>query len=174
MATPITWNEANFNWDNNPHTWDEVLLVIEVGKALGGGGVMEEDMPWMKSQDTKKRLIKLICKVQGKTIKEEKKIQDYKPGFKPSRFPYTWNDVALVEEVIEVIQQGGGGVIEDDMPWMRDEEKKKRLVKLICKVQGRTYKETKKTQNIKITAKDIKLLAEKVLGIEVITENIKF
>ena len=26
----------------------------------------------------------------------------------------------------------------------------------------------------KITAKDIKLLAEKVLGIEVITENIKF
>ena len=78
MATPITWNGANFNWDNNPHTWDEVLLVIEVVKALGGGGVMEEDMPWMKSQDTKKRLVKLICKVQGKIIKEEKEIQNYK------------------------------------------------------------------------------------------------
>ena len=78
MATPITWNEANFNWDNNPHTWDEVLLVIEVVKALGGGGVIEEDMPWMKNQDTKKRLVKLICKVQGKTIREEKEIQDYK------------------------------------------------------------------------------------------------
>ena len=103
MATPITWNGANFNWDNNPHTWDEVLLVIEVVKALGGGGVIEEDMPWIKNQDTKKRLVKLICKVQGKTIKEEKEIQDYK---------------------------------------------------------------------IKIS--DIKLLAEKVLGIEVLTENIKF
>ena len=103
MATPITWNGANFNWDNNPHTWDEVLLVIEVVKALGGGGVIEEDMPWMKNQDTKKRLFKLICKVQGKTIREEKKIQNYK---------------------------------------------------------------------IKIS--DIKLLAEKVLGIEVLTENIKF
>ena len=103
MATPITWNEANFNWDNNPHTWDEVLLVIEVVEALGGGGVMEEDMPWMKNQDTKKRLVKLICKVQGKTIKEEKEIQDYK-----------------------------------------------------------------------IKVSDIKLLAEKVLGIEVLTENIKF
>lgn len=103
MATPITWNEANFNWDNNPHTWDEVQLVVEVIKALGGGGVMEEDMPWMKSQDTKKRLVKLICKVQGKTIKEEKEIQDYK-----------------------------------------------------------------------IKVFDIKLLAEKVLGIEVLTENIKF
>ena len=103
MATPITWNGANFNWDNNPHTWDEVLLVIEVVKALGGGGVIEEDMPWMKNQDTKKRLVKLICKVQGKNIREEKKIQNYK---------------------------------------------------------------------IKIS--DIKLLAEKVLGIEVLTENIKF
>tara|TARA_Y100000022_G_C12949383_1_gene239624 strand:- start:79 stop:390 length:312 start_codon:yes stop_codon:yes gene_type:complete len=103
MATPITWNEANFNWDNNPHTWDEVQLVIEVVKALGGGGVIEEDMPWMKNQDTKKRLVKLICKVQGKTIKEEKEIQNYK---------------------------------------------------------------------VKIS--DIKLLAEKVLGIEVLTENVKF
>ena len=103
MATPITWNEANFKWNDNPHTWDEVLLVIEVVKALGGGGVIEEDMPWMKNQDTKKRLVKLICKVQGKTIKEEKEIQDYK-----------------------------------------------------------------------IKVSDIKLLAEKVLGIEVLTENIKF
>ena len=105
MATPIKWNEANFNWNNNPHTWDEVQLVIEVVEAIqqGGGGVIEDDMPWMKSQDTKKRLVKLICKVQGKTIKEEKEIQDYK-----------------------------------------------------------------------IKVSDIKLLAEKVLGIEIMTENIKF
>ena len=97
--------------------------------------------------------------------------EDYKVGFKPSKFPYTWNDVALVEEVVEAL---GGGIIEDDMPWMKDQDKKKRLIKLICKVQGRTYKETKESQDIKITAKDIKLLAEKVLGIEVLTENIKF
>ena len=98
--------------------------------------------------------------------------EDYKVGFKPSKFPYTWNDVALVEEVVEAL--GGGGVIEDDMPWMKDQDKKKRLIKLILKCQGKTYRETKEVQDIKITAKDIKLLAEKVLGIEVITENIKF
>ena len=100
--------------------------------------------------------------------------EDYKEGFKASSFPYTWDDVALIEEVVEAIQQGGGGVIEDDMPWMKNQDKKKRLIKLILKCQGKTYKETKEVQNIKITAKDIKLLAEKVLGIEVITENIKF
>ena len=98
--------------------------------------------------------------------------EDYKPGFKPSRFPYTWNDVALVEEVVEAL--GGGGVIEDDMPWVKDQDKKKRLIKLILKCQGKTYRETKEVQDIKITAKDIKLLAEKVLGIEVLTENVKF
>ena len=100
MATPITWDNANFKWNNNPHTWDEVQLVIEAIK----GGVSEDLMPWTKFDDEKKkRLIKLICKVQGKTIKEEKEIQDYK-----------------------------------------------------------------------IKVSDIKLLAEKVLGIEIITENIKF
>ena len=101
MATAITWDNANFKWNDNPHTWDEVLLVIE---AVGGGGVMAEDMPWTQFKDEKKkRLIKLICKVQGKTIKEEKEIQDYK-----------------------------------------------------------------------IKVSDIKLLAKEVLGIEIMTENIKF
>ena len=88
---------------------------------------------------------------------------------------YTWDDVQLVEEVVEAVDKGGGGVLEEDMPWAKwEDDKKNRLIKLICKVQGRTYKETIDTKNIKITAKVIKLLAEKVLGIEVITENIKF
>ena len=98
--------------------------------------------------------------------------EDYKVGFKPSKFPYTWNDVALVEEILET---GAGGPLEETMPWTKlKDDKKKRLVKLICKVKGKTYKETKEIKEIEITAKDIRLLAEKVLGIEVMTENIKF
>ena len=94
--------------------------------------------------------------------------EDYKPGFKPSKFPYTWDDVSLVEEIISIYPGG-------EEEWLiRNPDKKKRLIKLILKCQGKTYKETKEVQKIKITAKDIRLLAEKVLGIEVITENIKF
>ena len=95
--------------------------------------------------------------------------EKYKKGFKPSKFPYTWDDVALVKAAV-----GGGGDM-DEMPWTKfDDEKKKRLVKLICKVQGKTIKEEKEIQDYKIKVSDIKLLAEKVLGIEVLTENIKF
>lgn len=98
--------------------------------------------------------------------------EDYKVGFKASSFPYTWDDVALVEEAVGA---GGGGVMADDMPWTKfEDEKKKRLIKLICKVQGKTIKEEKEIQDYKIKVSDIKLLAEKVLGIEIITENIKF
>ena len=116
MATPIKWEDADFAWDLAPtdtdvdrYTWDDVTLVEEALKSLGGAGASPgaaDDFThplFDKDPESKKRLVKLICKVQGKTIKEEKEIQDYK-----------------------------------------------------------------------IKVSDIKLLAEKVLGIEVITENIKF
>ena len=90
-------------------------------------------------------------------------------NFKWNNNPFTWDDVTLITEVI----QGMGDM--GEMPWTHfDKEKKKRLIKLICKVQGKTIREEKKIQNYKIKISDIKLLAEKVLGIEVLTENIKF
>ena len=92
----------------------------------------------------------------------------------PSDPLYTWNDVALIKEAI-----GGGGVITEDMPWMKwddTDERKKKLVKLILKVHGNTITESKQKEikQYKIKASDIKITAEKVLGIELVTENIKF
>ena len=80
----------------------------------------------------------------------------------PSYPRYTWDEVELIQHA----------ATEDWQQW--GDDKKKRLIKLICKVKGKTYRETKEIQDIKITAEDIKLLTEKVLGIEVLTENIKF
>ena len=85
--------------------------------------------------------------------------------------PYTWDNVLLIIEAV-----GGGGDM-DEMPWTQwgdEEEKKKRLIKLILKVKGKTYREEKEIQDYKITVKDIKLVAKEVAGIELTTENISF
>tara|TARA_R100000805_G_C3528503_1_gene48115 strand:+ start:229 stop:543 length:315 start_codon:yes stop_codon:yes gene_type:complete len=76
MATRITWDRANFKWDNNPHTWDEVLLVAEV---VSDGASGEEIAYNVNQLDPvkKKRFIKLVCKVKGiETYSGQKTIRD--------------------------------------------------------------------------------------------------
>ena len=78
--TNITWNNANFTWNSNSFTWDEVQLVQEIVETIQqGGGIIEDDMPWMKPQK-KEQLIKLILKVKGATLTDskQKQIKQYK------------------------------------------------------------------------------------------------
>ena len=85
---------------------------------------------------------------------------------------FTWDEVQLVQEIL---QKGGGGNIEDDMPWMKP-EKKKKLIKLILKIKGKTLTEskTKPIKQYKIKAKDVRLVVKEVSGVELTTENISF
>ena len=79
--------------------------------------------------------------------------------------PYTWNEVVLIT------QAASDGIFDVDQ-W--DKEKKKKLIKLICKVKGKTYDESKYVNDFKIKVSDIRLAAKEILGIEIMTENIKF
>tara|TARA_R110001583_G_scaffold44685_3_gene141563 strand:- start:23 stop:307 length:285 start_codon:yes stop_codon:yes gene_type:complete len=66
----ITWDKANFLWNNNKFTWDDVQLILAAG---------EEEWPqW--NEEKKNKFIKLILKVHGDTITESKKreIKQYK------------------------------------------------------------------------------------------------
>ena len=85
---------------------------------------------------------------------------------------YTWDDVALVTGLLppddgEVVIRGRGPDEEYIHPLFKDEEKKKRLIKLIYKTQGKVLKEEKEIKEIKVTVKDVKILAKEVLGINV-------
>ncbi len=84
-----------------------------------------------------------------------------------STYPrYTWNEV-------ELIRHAGGDLMNE--PWQKwDKEKKKKLIKLICKVKGKTYKDSKYINDYKIKISDVKLATKEILGIELMTENIKF
>ena len=98
--------------------------------------------------------------------------EDYKPGFTASSFPFTWDDVALIEEVVEAVQEAGGSVI--DGISKLEPEKKKRFIKLVCKVKGvETYSGQKTIKDdIKISVEDIELVIKEVLGIDLTVENI--
>ena len=95
--------------------------------------------------------------------------EDYKPGFKASAVPYTWDDVALVQELVA----GQGGDVVQAVEKL-DPVKKKRFIKLICKVKGiETYSGQKTIRDdIEITAEDCELVVKEVLGIDLTVENI--
>ena len=95
------------------------------------------------------------------------------PFSNQSSTPFTWDDVALIKQVAEALERLGPYAdldVQDDALQdlvQDDPEKKKRLIKLICKVQGKVYKETKEIEEIKINIEDVKLLIKEALGINV-------
>ena len=86
---------------------------------------------------------------------------------------YTWDEVVLVEQVV-VESDGASG---DEILWQVDKldpDKKKRFIKLICKIKGiETYSGQKTIRDdIKVTAEDVELVIKEVLGIDLTVENI--
>ena len=79
--------------------------------------------------------------------------------------PYTWGDVWLAEEARK---KGGMG---DINRWLdEDKKKKKAFIKLIAKVSGVKYEETKLVLNRKIKVKDVKMVFKKVLNKNIMIE----
>jgi hypothetical protein len=79
---------------------------------------------------------------------------------------FKWNDCALILEVIEAL---GGGYTPDEF-FGKHPDKKKKFIKLLCKVEGKEYKETKEILNRKIRISDVSLVAKEVLGINIKVE----
>jgi len=79
-----------------------------------------------------------------------------------SKNPFTWDDCALIIEVLEGL---AGGKAPEDI-W-KDKQKKKQFIKLLCKIEGKEYKETKEVIDRKIRITDIALVAKEVLGINI-------
>jgi hypothetical protein len=79
-------------------------------------------------------------------------------GARQSRNPFTWDDCALVEEVIQAGRAYG--------EVFKDKKKKKRFIKLICQIEGVEYKETKEVKERQIRITDVALVAKEVLGID--------
>ena len=81
-----------------------------------------------------------------------------------SKNPFTWDDCALIIEVVESLL---GGKSSEDI-W-KDKQKKKRFITLIMKCESKNinFKETKEVIDRKIRISDIALVAKEVLGINI-------
>jgi len=89
--------------------------------------------------------------------------------FKWNDNPYKWDEVELVEEVVAA---GGAGIVAAVK--QLDPEKKKRFIRLICKVKGiETYSGQKTIHDdIEVSVEDCELVIKEVLGIGLTVENI--
>jgi hypothetical protein len=84
---------------------------------------------------------------------------------------FKWDEITLVTELVS---EGASvpeilGLVQDFKP-----EKRRRFIKLVCKVKGiETYSGQKTIRDdIEISADDVKLVVKKVLGIDLTVENI--
>jgi hypothetical protein len=75
--------------------------------------------------------------------------------------PFTWDDCALITEIVTSILGGAS-----TPTIFKDKEKKKKFIKLLCKVEGVEYKETKEVIDRQIRITDVALVAKEVLGID--------
>ena len=84
-------------------------------------------------------------------------------------------DRDTIDFVWDLVAIGGGSDV-PDIIYEFDEKKKKKLIKLILKVHGKTITEQKQKEikQYKIKAKDIRLVVREVLGTEMIAENVSF
>ena len=77
---------------------------------------------------------------------------------------YTWDDVTFIQEVVDGIGTGNRRAREARLQQF-DKDKKKRLIRLICRVKGeKVYDEEKQIEDIKIKLDDAELVINEVLG----------
>lgn len=158
----IQWRDANWNWD-------ECQLIKELCDRWSTTADLWKNSDWQWSK----------CHCSLKWIKTDVKWKDAN---------WLWS-VCLPIEVIPPIppipptptileMRLGVDATTLIQPWLEEpwdpykstkeerEKKRKRLIKLICKVKGKTYEEEKLHGDFDISVDDIKLMVKKIGNIE--------
>ncbi len=149
--TCFSWINANVQWKNGNWTWSECELVYYICSVWGAENSTWKNGNWWWSMCYESGSISPTPPITSNVV-----IQP--PGVDANTLIQSW-----LEEPWQPYRAG-------------EIEKKKRLVKLICKVKNETFEESKYlNENIKISTDDIKLVVKKVLNIDldVKYENIR-
>ena len=75
----IKWNESITNgrdskikWDDNTYKWDDIRVLIKGGAAADTGATTFEDISRDWTEGDKKKLVKVVCRINGIHYEDEK------------------------------------------------------------------------------------------------------
>ena len=79
---------------------------------------------------------------------------------------FTWGDAQFIQEIIDGIGTGSRRARQDRLnKILDDEDKKKRLIHLICRIKGeKVYDDVTEIGDVKINIDDVELVAENIMG----------
>jgi hypothetical protein len=130
------WGYAFVPWKNGNWTWAECELIQEICAVWGTKNVWWENGNWWWSQ--------CIPVIPPPVF-----ISPQLPGVDATTIIQPWQ----AEEQWNPYRAG-------------EFDKRKRLIKLICKVKGQTYEEEKEAGDMKISVDDIRMVVKAVAGID--------
>ena len=77
---------------------------------------------------------------------------------------FTWGDAQFIQDIVDGIGTGSRRAREVRLQQL-DKEKKKRLIRLICRIKGeKVYDDTTEVGDVKINIDDVELVAENIIG----------
>ena len=133
------WGNASVPWNQANWTWSECQLVAEC-ITWGKANVLWRNANWRWSECTSSATPPITSSVL--TLQP--------PGIDAMTLVQPW-------------------IIEPWNPYRaadREQEKKKKLIKLICKVKGQTFEEEKKIETYDISVDDVKMVVKAVAGVD--------
>ena len=76
-ATTEDGRTTSVQWNDNPFTWGDVALAVEIAEVIADDGVgytrrKERLDKLFKDEDKKKRFIHLVCRIKGEKVYDDK------------------------------------------------------------------------------------------------------
>jgi hypothetical protein len=69
----IKWEQdEKIQWDDNPFKWNDVQVLVKGGAAVSSGATEYREITRDFSEEEKKKLVRIVCKVNGLEYQEEK------------------------------------------------------------------------------------------------------
>ena len=79
---------------------------------------------------------------------------------------FTWGDAQFIQDIVDGIGTGSRRARQDRLnKLLDDEDKKKRLIHLICRIKGeKVYDDVTEINDVKVEVEDVEMVAENLIG----------